>query len=141
MERAAEMEGRRSPPARRRPGRRALGVLFVVLLALAGWNVWDVTREPEVFTPAEEETGLRAEIYLAVEQIEAFRRQNGSLPVDLARLGLDTPELSYVRDANRYRLVAATNRVQVAYETGQDLGPFRGAFDRVLGDEGTGGDS
>ncbi len=111
VRRDAEAAVRSEPPPRR--GWRVPVVLasLAILAGLTAWNVVRVAREPEVFTPVQEEAGLNFTIYLVAEGIEAYRGSSGALPENLVVLGLDDDGVDYVTVDSGYLLTAPPSRM------------------------------
>lgn len=84
-------------------------VVAGVALAFAGvlvWNVFAFMGEPPPPAPAQEETVLSANLFIAAQSIEAFRRENGRLPSDLKEVGLPTESFRYRITGSDYELTA-----------------------------------
>lgn len=52
-------------------------------------------------TPVDRARGLRAELYLQAQQVEAYRVEEGRLPASLAQVPVRLSHLEYVRSNNR----------------------------------------
>jgi hypothetical protein len=77
--------------------------VVLVLVALANayvWiaqPVWLVGNVSQLDTPAEREGVLRFRMYVQAQRIEAFRRENGTLPERLNQTGVPFEGISYQR--------------------------------------------
>lgn len=134
VRRHAEAAVRSEPPPRRRWRVPVVLASLAVLAGLTAWNVVRVAREPEVFTPVEEEAGLNFTIYLVAEGIEAYRGSSGALPENLVVLGLDDEGVDYVVRDSGYVLVATQDTVRVTYRSGDDLTAFANAYELLVGE-------
>lgn len=78
------------------------------------------------------ETSLMESVYVTAIALDAEFEATGSLPDDLESIGMDEEGLTYERTPDGYRLSAREEGVVVAYRSGEDLRPFREAFNRLL---------
>lgn len=78
------------------------------------------------------ETSLRETIYVTAIALNAEFEETGGWPTDLAALGMDETGLTYELTPSGYRLLASEGDVEVEYSSGEDLGPFRDAFNSLL---------
>lgn len=114
-------------------GRRKVAVASL-LLALAAWvalsrPAW--VTGPAVPEPSEGdlERGLRAAIYLQVQQVEAFRLREGRLPSDLSEVSVRLPGLTLVRSNNRVYQIRGIrpDGVPVVYDSARPSPAFEAA--------------
>lgn len=104
-------------------------VLFGVAAALAvfppGWLGPPRPREP---TDAERVRGLRTELYLQAQQIEAFRMREGRLPDSLDEVPARFGDVRFVRSNSRvYQLVGhGPDGSRLIYDSARPDPVFRG---------------
>jgi hypothetical protein len=127
---------------RARVRQRGLGLRHVALGFATAVSVWIWVWPPSVLqiTPAvlpsveAEESTLRLVMYFQVQQIERYRLDTGSVPVDLRDAGPPFAGMEYVRLTNNdYRLLGRTRRVTASYSSVESLDVFVGAGAGVLG--------
>ena len=106
--------------------------LLVALVATLGALVWlnaaDAPSEDAIPT----ETFLRERIYVIALALDAEYEETGSYPTDLESVGLDEEGVVYSTDGRSYALTAEEDGISIAYRSGEDLAPFRAAFQRLL---------
>ena len=119
------------------PGRRGAPIrpLFAAaLVATLGVLLWltlasgDPLDEHEMTV----ETSLRETIYVTAIALDAEHRETGRWPADLESIGMDEEGLSYEVTGDGYTLVARGEGAVVEYRSGDDLRPFRNAFNSLL---------
>lgn len=112
------IEAQREAEERRR-GRWRLPGLAVSLVALAlvlAWNGWLVVRPTQRLSDAVVEGGLRHEVSLLVEEIEAFRSSNGRLPRPEEIAPLLDEVVRYEVQNGDYVVTAGSGSVQLVYD-------------------------
>lgn len=123
-----------APPARdqgppRSGFRRGFTIALFGAFAFLLWvTLNDPVRKPQMST----ETALRETIYLTALALDAEREATGAYPATLEAVAMDEDGLTYIREGDGYRLVASADGVTVDYESGEDLTPFRAAFQQLL---------
>ncbi len=119
-----------SGDAGRRSGINPLftGGLFVTLAVLA----WATFSDPALRHQVSLENSLRGTIYTTALALDAERAATGSYPATLEEIGMDEEGVTYQPDANGYRLTASDEGLEVEYRSGEDLQPFRAAFNALL---------
>jgi hypothetical protein len=91
---------------------------------LTGWNVYRAAREPVVATPAEQLTTARFTLYLVAQELEAYRREHGSLPASLEVINADEEVVRYTRRGTDYTLTAEVDGQTLTFRSGADPLPF-----------------
>lgn len=106
--------------------------LLVALIAVLGVLVWlnatDAPSEDAIPT----EIFLKERIYVIALALDAEYEETGSYPTDLEGAGLDEEGVAYSTDGQGYALTAEEDGVSIVYRSGQDLAPFRAAFQTLL---------
>lgn len=105
-----------------------LGFVVAALVAIFP-PAWLAGPPAPVPTPGEVDRGLRAAMYLQVQQVEAFRAREGRLPETLSELPSRIPGLRLVRSNNRvYQLRARRGDGSVLiYDSAQPSPSFAAA--------------
>jgi len=105
-----------------------------LLLALAAWfalvpPAWVAGAAAPLPTAGDLERGLRAAIYLQVQQVEAFKLREGRLPSHLSELPVQLPGLTLVRSNNRVYQIQGRHPdgVLVVYDSGRPSPAFEAA--------------
>jgi len=109
-------------------------ILLVLLLALAlllAWNSYSY-RRAETISPEMADASLKGSIYLTVLALEAEFEDTGAYPSDLESIDVAEDEVTYFPTGNGYRLVAADGDLSFEFRSGDDLGPYRTAFEFLL---------
>jgi hypothetical protein len=73
----------------------------------------------------------RETIYVTVLALNAEFEETGAFPEDLERIGMDEEGLTYPRGAEGYTLLMEEAGFTVQYSHGEDLTPFREAFEAL----------
>jgi len=133
MERDAEEAARPAPRVKRRSWVPALAVLLPVFILLTAWNVFRMSRDPEVFPAGLEHDAARFVIYLVAQEIESYMDSATALPASLEEIGLEEDDVEYVRSGSTYTLATYVGSTQITYRSGEDLDPLWNAFDRLQG--------
>jgi len=114
-------------------GRWKLAVASL-LFALATWvalvpPAWVAGAAAPLPTEGDLERGLRAAIYLQVQQVEAFKLREGRLPSQLSELPVELPGLTLVRSNNRVYQIRGRrpDGVVVVYDSGRPSPAFEAA--------------
>jgi hypothetical protein len=107
-------------------------ILTVALAASLGILAWATFSDPLLHHQVSVENSLRGTIYTAALAVDAERAATGSYPATLEDIGMDEEGLSYQSDSNGYRLTATDEGVEVVYRSGEDLQPYRAAFNALL---------
>jgi hypothetical protein len=121
------------PPESRRRKVTFLTFLMVLLVGTTAWVSIEANREPNPFTPAREEMGLRAMMYITIETLEGHREATGSYPGDLLAVDSEEEGLTYKRLGDGYELIGRLphRNVEIAFRPGDDLTPYEIALDRA----------
>jgi len=107
--------------------------LAIGLLAVLGILVWLNSGGSGDDTDVPVRMSLQVTVYVTVLAIEAELDATGTLPPDLESMGMDAEGLTYMVDSDQqYTLVAQEEDVSVQYRRGDDLEPFRQAFEELL---------
>lgn len=86
----------------------------------------------------EDRDDLRFELFLVAQEIHVYQEEHGSLPTDLAVLGLDDPDLDYVITPTAFTLRMADNGMTVSYEPGDpDEERYAADFEQLAGGLGS----
>ena len=102
---------------------------FVLVFALL---VWLHLSAPAEHPPVPLRTSLMESIYVTALALDAELEETGSLPPNLEAVGMDDPTLTYVPGSDGYVLVAKSGEVRIEYRQGEDLRPYREAFEQLL---------
>jgi len=105
--------------------------LVVVLATLLTLNVYEATFSYQVYSDLRE-THLRETIYVTVLALDAEGKTTGSYPPDLETIGMDEEGLTYTRGSDGYTLIAEGEGIRVEYRSGDEIEPFRAAFEALL---------
>jgi hypothetical protein len=105
--------------------------LVLTLLLLPVVVIWG-RPDGDALVPVPVEVGLQETIYVTALALNAEFEETGEYPVELEEIGMDEEGLIYARDRNGYTLVAEEEGVRVQYRSGEDLEPFRAAFEALL---------
>lgn len=105
--------------------------LFLVLATLLALNAYEASFSGQVYSDLRE-THLRETIYVTVLALDAEGKTTGSYPPDLETIGMDEEGLTYTRGSDGYTLIAEGEGIRVEYRSGDDMEPFRAAFEALL---------
>ncbi len=103
-----------------------LGVFAVYLLiAPPAW----VVMNPIEAAPIEEQVdNMRLAMYMQAMRVDAYREQNGELPVALEDAGSTVPGVEYfIIEANRYELIATIGTEVVRYDSSESANEWVGS--------------
>ena len=109
-------------------------ILLVLLLALAlllAWNSYSY-RQAEAISPEMADASLKGSIYLTVLALESEFENTGAYPPNLESIDVAEDEVTYFPTGNGYRLVAADGDLSFEFRSGDDLEPYRTAFEFLL---------
>lgn len=121
-----------------RASRRGRGYLLLALaLVLGGVVAWNLQVYFQAGTPSRafQETALQASIFMAQQAVEGSLAETGTLPSTLESVGADEEGLTYAPSGPDYRLTATYSGLEVVYRSGDDIQPFREAFQSLLAGE------
>lgn len=125
-------EMKRTPEKRKTKERRFSPVFLMILLVLLPVSYF-LCRPPRVdMEPVPAETALRETIYITSLALESEFEETGEYPTDLETVGMDEEGMVYSRERDGYTLVAEWEGVRIQYRSGEDLEPFRAAFEALL---------
>lgn len=138
LEKDAVERDRKPVSAKRKQRGRTIFLFCVPLfLGLTGLNLKLRSSGVPPLSSAAAEQEAHVGVYLAMQQVEAYRASNGlKLPTSLEAIGADAPGVVYVRDGNRYRITAQVYEVTAAYNLGDDPTPFEDAAAGLFSLEG-----
>jgi len=114
------------PPRRWRVPWMAPVLTVLVILNVLQWRRPHHTAA--AFTSAEEDASARFGIYLAEQAVVHFRDSAGALPRDLAAAGVEGDGIEYAAAGSAFSLRVQVGARTIAYRSGEDLGPFAGAY-------------
>jgi len=106
------VEQRQKPKDR---GRVLIGAL-VVLVVVAAWDVWILTKAPEGLPPEIVAADLHFDVQFAVEAVEDFRADEGRLPAAEEISDYLDDDVIYVTDGAGFSVTALDGDVQVTYD-------------------------
>jgi hypothetical protein len=107
-------------------------VLLIALLALLGFLLWLNSADSPEETAIRTEVSLQERIYVAALALDAAFEEAGVYPANLEAVGMDDEGVVYSRSGDGYTLTAEEDGIRVEYHSGEDLEPFRTAFERLL---------
>jgi len=108
-----------------------LAVLAVYLLiAPPSWVTVNPVEAPDL---ASQSRDLKAAIWFQVQQIEAYRIQNGRLPATLAESGRVTPGVEYVRAGDHFRLMGVVGDAPVIWDSNAPNAEFEAIVAEKMG--------
>jgi len=139
LEHDAELRAREPvSPKRKARGRVALFVTAPIMAALTAFNI-AASRGPAVEPRASHEALKEAQVgvYLAMQQVEAYRAANGlKVPPSLGEVGADLPGIEYQADGRSYALTARVDGMEASYRSGDDRRPFELAAAELIDGKG-----
>lgn len=128
-----EAAEKRRKAERQRAKKKTISPSFPVLLLFLIPIAYFVGRPPtENLAPVPADTALRETIYITSLALESEFGETGEYPADLEMIGMDEEGLTYSADGAGYTLVAEWEGARVQYRSGEDLEPFRKAFETLL---------
>jgi len=135
MKRASEIEELSSTPRQRRSKKPLAGVVAAIFLATTTLNVVNTLRGSQAAVdPQGEVTNIRFEIYVAAQNINAYREKNGQLPSNLKMRSLIDDGITYMRHGDTYTLMGMAGEEAVHYADGEDLEAYAAAAERFFGE-------
>ncbi|MFH1764614.1 MAG: hypothetical protein ABIF09_10520 [Gemmatimonadota bacterium] len=105
--------------------------LLLVLAALLALNIYEASLGDEVYSDMRQ-TNLREMIYVTALALDAEAKDSGGYPPDLETIGMNEEGLTYTRDSDGYTLIAEEEGTRVEFRSGDDMEPFRAAFEALL---------
>lgn len=118
---------------KQRTRKRGISPIFPVILLILLPAAYFVARPPtENLAPVPAETALRETVYVTSLALESEFEETGEFPADLETIGMDEEGLTYSRDGAGYTLIAEWEGARVQFRSGEDLEPFRRAFETLL---------
>jgi hypothetical protein len=105
--------------------------LLLVLGVIIAWNGYSFARSEEV-APEMAEASLKASIYLVTLAVDAEFEETGVYPPDLETIDVEEEEVTYSPNETGYILVATDGELTYEYRSGDDLDPYRTAFEYLL---------
>lgn len=117
---------------------RMIRIVNVLILAFAGYvwlgtPSWVQVERPPGPPPEELESALRLSMYIQVQQIESFRRQNDRIPSSLQEVGPSLSGMHFQRlGRGAYRLTGINDEITLVYSSSQSLAEFVGNSDELL---------
>ncbi len=113
-------------------GGSSIRPFFLVGLILIFFGLIIVNPWGEDSSTVPTETSLRETVYVTALALNAEFEETGRHPTDLVDLGMDQEGLTYTRVGEGYSLAAEDDGVTIEYRSGEDLEPYRGAFEALL---------
>lgn len=104
--------------ARRARGRAGLHLALAlpVLAVVLGWNAWLATRPPELPPDEDIALALRENAAVLVQEVVAFRDDQGRLPTPDAMAHLTDDEVTYTPTDTGFEVHATDGVVEVRYD-------------------------
>lgn len=96
----------------------------VVFLGIVAWNLAVFFQPPAVPTPQEEAQVLPAGLFAATQSVEAFRQENGRLPMSAAEAGLPEGTFQFHSAGDEYVLTAVGVAETEEYSSADGLTPL-----------------
>lgn len=112
-EAAVEEVAERQKPRSRLPW---LVAALAVLLGVAAWDVWLLSRPPEGLPDVVVLEDLRYEVQLVAEVVEDFRAEEGRLPQAAEIAEYLDEDLEYRSDGTSYVLIARDGDLSAVYD-------------------------
>lgn len=106
-------------------------VPFLLLVPLNGILLYNLTR-PLNPPPVPAEISLKETVYFTALALNAEYEESGAYPPNLETIGMDEEGLQYSETVDGYVLTASEDSVRVHYRSGEDLEPFRVAFESLV---------
>ena len=122
----------KTPKAGTTGGGGSIRPFFLVGLILVFFGLIIVNPWGEDSSTVPTETSLRETVYVTALALNAEFEEMGHYPTGLVDLGMDQEGLTYSRVGDWYSLVAEDDGVTVEYRSGEDLEPYRVAFEALL---------
>ncbi len=120
-------------PSRRKRGRSLFLVSVPVLVILSVFNVRVRSEGVPLPPPHVAEQEARVGVYLAMQQVEAYRASHGlQLPASLEEIGADAPGVEYAPTGDSYSITARVYEQTAAYTLGDDTTPFEAAATQLF---------
>lgn len=107
-------------------------VLLLALVTVLGLLIWINSTGSPTESPVPVETSLKETIYVTALALDAEMEATGAYPPDLESIGMDEEGLSYTPSSGTYTLVAAEAGITVQFQSGDDMEPYRNAFESLL---------
>ena len=107
-------------------------LLILALIVALGLVIVVDPYRPEPVQPVPTRTSLREVIYVTALALDAEFEETGAYPAELESIGMDEEGLTYTRGPEGYTLVAEAEGIQVGFRSGDDMEPFRAAFEALL---------
>jgi hypothetical protein len=104
-----------------------IGLLF----PMVGILYFNLSRPPSVL-PVPPDVSLKETVYVTALALNAEFEETGVYPSDLREIGMDEEGLRYARTTDGYILTAEEDSVYVEYESGDELTPYKAAFESLL---------
>ena len=115
---------------------RSFAMVFLVLaplfLIVTAITLGSRDAKPRVFTPSEEDAGVRLKIYLAAQAVRAYRDSARRLPASLADVGFDHEGLVYRRVDHTFEISDTNSVIPFTYRGGEDAEFFRSAAKELM---------
>ena len=134
LEQDADVRARaKVSPQRQHRGRMLFLVSLPLFAILTALNVKVRSDGVEPPSPIIAEREARVGVYLAMQQVEAYRASHGlALPASLEEIGADAPGLEYRADRGKYQITARVYEATADYTLGDDTTPFEAAATRLF---------
>ncbi len=136
LERDAELRMASGVSRRRKKGGTvAFAMALPTFLALTAMNFMAARRPAAPLEPEVARHEAQVAVYLAIQQIEAYRAETGRLPTGLAEVGADGPGLVFNRTGQGYELVAQVDDNTERFRSGEDPTRFEEAAQALFVNE------
>ena len=106
--------------------------LLLALVVLLGFLIWVNSTEAGTESTVPVKTFLQETIYVTALALDAEMEETGAYPPDLESIGMDEEGLSYSLSSGSYTLVASEAGITVQFQSGDDMEPYRSAFESLL---------
>lgn len=100
------------------------GMLGVVFLAVAGWNVWLLQAASPRMTASETRRADGVMVFVATQAVEGYAAEHGRFPERLEDAGVDAPGLQYRAQPDGFAIAAAGSDVPVRYDRSERVDEF-----------------
>lgn len=112
-----------APPGRRSPWVLP-GILSVVFVGVAGWNVWLLGAASPRLSATEARRADGVMVFVATQAVEGYASEHGRLPERLEDAGIDAPDVDYTAQADGFAIAAAGHDLPVRHERREPMDAF-----------------
>ena len=132
VRRDAEIKNRAVRVAKPKSRLPLLMAVLAVGIPVIAWNLIRLTRQVEVFTPAELQASAESRLLLTTVAIETFQDSAGRLPLSLDEAGLADDEVSYQLGTGRYTLTTHVEGRAIQYRSEESTDRLATAFETIM---------